>query len=490
MPVIEKILRFLDTQWETPALYGTYHIICLVLMFAVAILLCVLWTKGIIKNARNVVLVTAIVVLVFEIYKQINYTFGVGDAGITVDYRWYAFPWQFCSTPLYIGLLAGLTKGKPHDHFCSYLSTYALFAGLAVMLYPGDVFTSTIGICIQTVICHGSMVVIAIFLFYTEHVSTDWSTLWKATPIFGIALSVAVGLNELSHVVGIDTEGFNMFFVSRWNDSTLPVYSLVHNAIMKSNPNLYPLCVILYMVGFTCVAAFMLLLARGIKLIATTDYNAEYAEMDARRQERIVRRKEKLELLEERRKQALKEEREKRLRKRADKKAKKLAERKEKQAERREKRKEKQAERREERKEMREERRDERQRELEIRKKERKKAQKEKRKEMRDEKKERRKKKKERKRQLRRDEKKLRDRMNENEKREKKLEKERKKQAKEEKKAAKEAKKALKEQRKAEKKAAKRAEKRYNEALKHWIKKQKKAGKHYSIEDFDEYYYR
>lgn len=479
MPVIEKILRFLDMQWETPALYGTYHIICLVLMFAVAILLCVLWTKGIIKNARNVVLVTAIVVLVFEIYKQINYTFGVGDAGITVDYLWYAFPWQFCSTPLYIGLLAGLTKGKPHDHFCSYLSTYALFAGLAVMLYPGDVFTSTIGICIQTVICHGSMVVIAIFLFYTEHVSTDWSTLWKATPIFGVALSVAVGLNELSHVVGIDTEGFNMFFVSRWNDSTLPVYSLVHNAIMKSNPKLYPLCVILYMVGFTCVAAFMLFLARGIKILVTTDYNAEYAEMDARRQQRLVRRKEKLEILEAKRKQALQEEREKRLRKRADKKAKKLAE-----------RKEKQAERREERKEKREERRDERQRELEIRKKERKEAQKEKRQEKRDEKKERRKKKKERKRQLRRDEKKLRERMNEIEKREKKLEKERKKQAKEEKKAAKEAKKARKKQMKAEKKAAKRAEKRYNEALKHWIKKQKKAGKHYSIEDFDEYYYR
>lgn len=479
MPVIENILRFLDAQWETPTLYGTYHIICLVLMFAVAILLCVLWTKGIIKNVRNVVLVTAIVVLVFEIYKQINYTFGVGDAGITVDYLWYAFPWQFCSTPLYIGLLAGLTKGKPHDHFCSYLSTYALFAGLAVMLYPGDVFTSTIGICIQTVICHGSMVVIAIFLFYTEHVSTDWSTLWKATPIFGIALSIAVGLNELSHVVGIDTEGFNMFFVSRWNDSTLPVYSLVHNAIMKSNPKLYPLCVILYMVGFTCVAAFMLFLARGIKILVTTDYNAEYAEMDARRQLRLARRKENLEILEAKRKQALQEEREKRLRKRADKKAKKLAE-----------RKEKQAERREERKEKREERRDERQRELEIRKKERKEAQKEKRQEKRDEKKERRKKKKERKRQLRRDEKKLRERMNEIEKREKKLEKERKKQAKEEKKAAKEAKKARKKQMKAEKKAAKRAEKRYNEALKHWIKKQKKAGKHYSIEDFDEYYYR
>ena len=60
--------------------------------------------------------------------------FGISyEDGLSYNYAWYAFPWQFCSTPMYIGLLAGLSKGKLHDHFCAYLATFALFAGTAVM---------------------------------------------------------------------------------------------------------------------------------------------------------------------------------------------------------------------------------------------------------------------------------------------------------------------------------------------------------------------
>ena len=476
MPFLQEVLNFLNTRWETPKLYGTFHLICLFLMFATAVLLCVLWKKGIITNVRNVVLVTAIIVLVFEIYKQINYTFSVTDTGIVASYRWYAFPWQFCSTPLYIGLLAGLTRGRPHKHFCAYLATYALFAGLAVMLYPGDVFTPTLGICIQTMICHGSMVVIAIFLYYTGHVSTEWSTLWKAAPLFGINLSIAVTLNELAHIAGItENHNFNMFYISRWKDSTLPVYSSVHNAIMKNNPKLYPLCILIYMLGFTLVAAIMLLIARGIQRIATADYDAEYAEMDARRQERIKKRNEKIQMLEERRRAELEAEREEKKKKKEEKKKR-----------REEKRKEKREERREERKDRREERRDEFREEMERRRRARRNKRKERRKERREERREeareRRRELQERRKERERNKKRLEERMKEIEKREKKLEKERKKQAKQEKKERELAKKA--------KKRAKQERKEYEKALKKWIKKQKKLGFNYSIEDFNDYYYR
>ena len=82
------------------------------------------------------VLITALVVILLEIYKQINYTFSY-EGAITFDYQWYAFPFQFCSTPMYVGLLVGLfRKGKIHDALCAYLATYAVFAGLCVMIYP------------------------------------------------------------------------------------------------------------------------------------------------------------------------------------------------------------------------------------------------------------------------------------------------------------------------------------------------------------------
>lgn len=257
-----KVLEIMDADMTTPTMYGWFHILFFALSIAAAILLCFLYKKGYITNVRRVVLIVAITVIVLEIYKQINYSFSYSD-GIAFDYQWYIFPWQFCSTPMYIGLLAGLTKGKFHDYMCCFLSTFAVFAGAAVMFYPGDVFIGTIGINIQTMICHGSMITVGIFLFYTNHVKAEWKTLFKAIPVFAGCVTVAVILNEVGHAVGLTEDHFfNMFYISRHEDGHLPVYSSVQEVVP------YPWCLILYLIGFTAAAGIMLLLAMGIKKLA------------------------------------------------------------------------------------------------------------------------------------------------------------------------------------------------------------------------------
>lgn len=302
MPFFQTILQFLDTQWEQPLPYGAFHLICLALMLVAAFVLCLLWRLGVIKNVRRVVLVTAIIVGIFEIYKQINFTFGNGSG--EPNYQWYAFPWQFCSTPLYIGLLAGLTKGKIHKCFSSYLASYAFFAGLAVMLYPTTVFTPTVGICIQTMLCHGSMVVIAIFLHYTDYVKADHTTLLKALPVFTANVSVAIALNELAPVIGITEEHtFNMFFFSRHFESDLPVYSLLHNALVTPGDPWslqYVLCLILYIFGFTVCAAVMILIPYGLKRLFGYDFASRYAEADRLKAKKKLLKKEEKRLEEER----------------------------------------------------------------------------------------------------------------------------------------------------------------------------------------------
>ena len=260
----QNVLAFLDTRMTRPESYGWFHILFLVLSIGFGVLLCMLYKHGYIKNVKRVLLWTAIVVIILEVYKMVNYTFSY-EGGITADFQWYAFPWQFCSTPMYVGLLAGLTKGKLHNSLCSYLSTFALFAGAAVMVYPGDVFSSVIGINIQTMICHGSMITIAIFLFYTQHVKAEAKTLVRAIPVFAVTVGIAAILNEVIFYSGIldaQNETFNMFFISRHFDSTLPVYSMVHNSVP------FPVNLIIYIIGFAAAAGVMLLIAAGIKALA------------------------------------------------------------------------------------------------------------------------------------------------------------------------------------------------------------------------------
>lgn len=263
MSLWQSVLAFLDASMETPQPYGWFHILWFVLsVFAIIPLV------RFAKNPVRVVFVTAVTVALLEIYKQINYGFSYQD-GIFYDYQWYAFPFQFCSTPMYVGLLAGLVKpGKVRDSLCAYLATYALFAGLSVMVYPVSVFISTIGINIQTMICHGSMITVGVYLLCTGYVKAEMKTLWKAVPVFAACLVLAVVMNEIAHAAGLlERETFNMFFVSPYCEPSLPVYSLVQGAVA------YPWCLILYIFGFTAAAGIVLLAAMGVeKLIRKKAY--------------------------------------------------------------------------------------------------------------------------------------------------------------------------------------------------------------------------
>lgn len=266
-----KVLQLLDTQMEAPACYGVYHIVFLALMLLATVYLCFFRKADSGDRVRKVVFVTALIVIVLEIYKMINYSFSYADGKITFDFQWYAFPFQFCSTPMYVGLLAGLIKkGKVHDALCAYLATFAIFAGLCVMIYPGDVFTSTAGINFQTMICHGTMLPIGAYLFATGHVKLNHKTILKALCVFAITVGIAMILNEVAHATGLlARESFNMFYISPYQPPHLPIYSNVQTIVP------YPWSLVIYIAGFTAAAYIMLLGAMGIHRLAAGKKQAE-----------------------------------------------------------------------------------------------------------------------------------------------------------------------------------------------------------------------
>ncbi len=261
-----RILQILDTGMPKPQMYGWFHLLWFAISIVAGILLCRFFKEGTEKQARTVVLVTAVSVIVLEVYKMINYTFTYEDGKIIADFQWYAFPFQFCSTSMYVGLLAGLTKkGKVHSALCAYLATFAVFAGACVMFYPVSVFISTIGINIQTMICHGSMLSVGIYLLYTGYVKIEHKTILKALPVYAVAVGLAVIMNELAHQSGLlERETFNMFFISPYCEPSLPVYSLVQAVVP------FPWCLLIYIGGFTAGSYVILLLAMLIKRVAKT----------------------------------------------------------------------------------------------------------------------------------------------------------------------------------------------------------------------------
>lgn len=260
-----QLLQFMDTQMETPLPYGPFHLIWLAVTVGLSVWAAFGAKKHSQKQVSNVLLVTAIAVMLLEIYKQINYTFGDGSG--EPAYQWYAFPWQFCSTPMYVGLLAGLIrKGRVYESLCAYLATFGLFAGAAVMVYPVTVFIGTVGINLQTMICHGSMIVIGVYLLASGQVKLEHKSILRALPVFAVMVGAAVVMNEVAYRTGLlQTHTFNMFFISPYCEPSLPVYSLVQGVVP------FPWCLVLYILGFTAAGYIMLLLGMGVKRLSSAE---------------------------------------------------------------------------------------------------------------------------------------------------------------------------------------------------------------------------
>ena len=259
------LINVLDVQMEEPQMYGWFHLSFFALSIIIGIVLCKAYPKADFKTVRRILLITSLISIVLEAYKQFNYSFSFDGQSVSFDYQWYAFPFQFCSTPMFVGLVATFVKkGKVHNALCGYLATFSVFAGLCVMLYPPQVFIGTIGINIQTMVCHGLMITVGIYLLYTGYVKAEHKTILGAIPVFAVCVLIAMVMNEIAKVTGLlERETFNMFYISPYCEPSLPVYSLVQQHVA------YPWCLIIYIAVFSLAAYIMLLIPILIKKIAT-----------------------------------------------------------------------------------------------------------------------------------------------------------------------------------------------------------------------------
>lgn len=246
-----EFLLWLQGKMTTPTNYSWFHIMFLVITVGVTVLLCLFFKDSDEKTFRRIILIAWIIIVVFEIYKEVIFSFNY-DSENHWEYQWYSFPFQMCSTPFYVlPFIAFLPRGKfqkVSDAFMSYTSFYAFFAGLCVMLYPNDVFISTIGINIQTMIHHGSQVALGIFVSVWNRKRFGISYFLKGIIVFVGCIAVAFILNV---TVPNFVEGtFNMFYIGPKYPSTLPVLSMIYPKVP------YVVFLAIYIFGFT-LASFI-----------------------------------------------------------------------------------------------------------------------------------------------------------------------------------------------------------------------------------------
>ena len=263
MTSFEKFVLWLKFPMEVPQIFGWFHILCLSLMVLATVFLVWRFHNASDKALRRLLLGIWLAMVILELYKQLvtsmNEFYGIA----IWEYMWHAFPFQFCSTPLYaLPVMIFMKEGPVRRAFMAFFAAFSLFAGLAVMAYPGNVFTSNIGINIQTMFHHGAQVAVGILLVaYNRYHMNKRYFAGSLLVFYGFA-AVAMILNEIFHYVIVVNEipraEFNMFYISPYYPCVLPVLSDIYNKVP------YTVFLVIYLLGFTAVSALVYFVEKGI----------------------------------------------------------------------------------------------------------------------------------------------------------------------------------------------------------------------------------
>lgn len=255
--ILEKIIIFLAKTGNVPRAYGVFHILSLIVIFAICAIIIVKRRRFTKKSISVFVFACGIIMLVLEIYKQLVITYEVNtDEWV---YELYAFPFQFCSTPTYIALLSflfyKLKIEKVYNALLSFLATYGMIASIVVLFIGTQtVFCTYIGINLQTMIHHGLMFIISVAILCTDSVALNKKSLTGAFVVFIPLLVIALILNKC-------IDGLDLFYVSP--NSTF-VYKQMSD-ILFGGKLPYPVYLIGYIVLFTLGSALILRIVFLIK---------------------------------------------------------------------------------------------------------------------------------------------------------------------------------------------------------------------------------
>ncbi len=225
--VLEHLLDTTPRLSERPVPFGGFHLASVAMILCICVLMVILRariSRGE-SSLRRGLLIFGLGMLLLEIGKQIAYSY---DPAVGWAYCWDRFPFQFCSTPIYVALVAMcLRAGKLRRALLCFLATYSPVAGCAVLFYPApDVFHEILFLNIHTMLWHGGMLIFGLYLWLSEAVTPSGRTALAAAGVYLPLPFVALALNELELALGFAGDHvFNMFYIARDGYCMIPVLS-------------------------------------------------------------------------------------------------------------------------------------------------------------------------------------------------------------------------------------------------------------------------
>ena len=264
MNLIEKLMKATVYPIDKPSAYGLYHILFMVISLAIIIAFCYLMRKNSDKTFRIVLIVMGSFLILTEIYKQLYFIYAYGDPG----YEWDILPFQLCSVPMYISVIAGcLKKGKVRDAILEYLVTIGFLGGIMAYLEPSGILHNDLFRLLHSCIWHAMLIWIALYILFTKNANLKLKDYPKALIVFAGVVVIATILNLVFKDKA--SVGFNMCYISPFRNTPLAVFK-DFDVFFKGILGEYPgriVSIIIYLIGISLGGFVIYLVSYYIKKI-------------------------------------------------------------------------------------------------------------------------------------------------------------------------------------------------------------------------------
>ncbi len=198
------------TAWtmEKPKAYGPFHLIFTFVGLAVCVLLAYLLRNTGKKGNRIVLVSVGVFLMVTEVYKQLFYYYHIGGG----SYEWWIFPFQLCSVPMYLCVIAPFLKeGKLQDMMYKFMTTFNLLGGLMAFIEPSGIVHEYWTLTLHAFIWHMALIFIGFYLIASGRGAKTLKDYRNGAYMFLVLAAVAFVINL---IFWIPSEGsIKMFYV-------------------------------------------------------------------------------------------------------------------------------------------------------------------------------------------------------------------------------------------------------------------------------------
>ncbi len=233
-----------------PGMFSWFHILWLVIMIAGCIVLGLTVAK---KHSPKcdwiVIAVFSAILVCCEVFKQLFWLEFYGY------YRFEVFPYQFCSVPIYITILATLIPSEKMREVCyHFLAFYGTVGGLAIMVVPSAVlYTYYIPMSVHSMLWHSVLVMMGVYLIVSRGYGKQIREMVFPCVLFLCLIAIAMLGNYLVYELYLNTpacqpgDNLSMFYISPYYPTQIPLLGVVKDFS-------YPLFLFCYVAVFSLLA--------------------------------------------------------------------------------------------------------------------------------------------------------------------------------------------------------------------------------------------